>query len=293
LNKFHYPERLIAGMNSRKLIPFAGAGVSKKAIPDHFPTWREFAAEMNTLAQSKGVISPAEHNEIRQLIRTNRLTFVMDLLKSALTQEDYEDLLTSRFEYVDISGANLNTQNLLLRIAGNVIITTNYDRLLEDTFARTFRRSPTSVTFEQSSTIQYSIQDHRRPKEPMIFKIHGDIKSKQSIILSERDYRSLMYDQQTYETVITSMFLNNVFLFVGFSLQDREVLYHLERLRHKFSYITQAHYALMPTLDLTDLEIKQFREAYGVEIIAYDPGDNHAAIDRFLTGALRRKTKGI
>lgn len=289
--KVTYPDRLIAGMRENKIIPFVGAGVSKKSLPDQFPTWSELAADMNALAVGIRSISRKEFNQVSQLIKDNRLTFAMDVLKGALPQEEFENLLTEKFEYIDLKEANLVTQNLVLKMANGIIITTNYDRLIEDAFARTFRKSPTSVTFEGATTIQYSIQDFRRPKEPIIFKIHGDIQNKASIILSERDYRTLIYDHQTYETVITSMFLNNVFLFIGFSMEDREILYHLERLRHRFSYVTQSHYALMPATQVSDLEVKQFRESYGVEILKFDDENGYGEIDKFLAGAIRRKNR--
>lgn len=291
MNSFDYPERLVQGVKSGSVIPFVGAGASKKSMPNHFPTWRELASLMNDRAMKISAISSQEYTEIKQLIKANRLTFVMDALKKSLPREEYESLLAEKFEYVDTTGADLTTQNLILRIAGKLIITTNYDRLLEDAFAKKFRRSPTTATFEQSSSVQYSIQDHRNSGDPTIFKIHGDIKAKNSVILSERDYRSLLYDQQAYEAVVTSLFISNVFLFIGFSLEDREVLFHLERLRHQFSYVTQSHYAVMPSGKHSNLESRQFRELYGVEIITFDPANGYAQIDKFLEGLIRKAGK--
>lgn len=288
MTRFQYSERLVQAGKQGKIVPFVGAGVSKKSLPSHFPTWREVAEELATIAKATNAISKSEFTELSSLIKAQRLTFAVDILKKALPKEEYEDYLSEKFEYVDHSALDLTTQNLLLKASKKVIITTNYDRLLEDAFAKRFRRSPTVATFEQAASVQYSIQDFRHSGDPTIFKIHGDIASKNSIILSERDYRGLLYDHQAYEAVITSMFLNNTFLFVGFSLDDREILFHLERLRHKFGYLSQAHYALIPAGAFSSLEMRQFREAYGVEIITFDKSTEYIEIDKFLNGLLRR-----
>lgn len=288
MTKFTYPERLIFAAKQGQIVPFVGAGVSKKSLPNHFPNWKELASDLASLAYDTKSISKQEFSEIGGLIKSNRLTFAVDILKKSLPREEYESYLIEKFEYIDHKNINLTTQNLLLKISGKVIITTNYDRLIEDAFAKSFKRSPTTATFEQSASVQYSIQDHRNSGDPIIFKIHGDIASKNSIILSERDYRALLYDHQAYDAVITSMFLNNVFLFVGFSLDDREVLFHLERLRHKFSYVSQAHYALLPKNSFSNIEIRQFRESYGVEVITFDKEGGYKEIDTFVRGILRK-----
>ena len=285
------PDRLIRATKSGRLVPFVGAGISKKAMHGLFPSWSELMYEMVDLAQKEGGITSGEQRELIRLLKDGKLTVVADVVKRVLQEETFDRYLDRRFNYSDLSKANLDTQVLLLKISSRLIVTTNYDHLLEDAFARHFRRSPMVATFREAYSVQNATQDYNADTYPLIFKVHGDVRVKDSLILSDRDYRSLLYDHQTYGSVITSIFMNSTMLFVGFSLSDREIMSHLERVRHRLNYVSQSHFALVPKGSVTITELRFFKEAFGVESIEFDAANGYDEIDRILGKLVRERGK--
>lgn len=96
-----------------------------------------------------------------------------------------------------------------------MIITTNYDAFIESLF------------IDQGITPKLYIGNHGFFEETIgwseLYKIHGDIKNPQSIIISAEDYDK--YDSKSIliSAKILSNMIKNPILFIGYSLTDRNV----------------------------------------------------------------------
>jgi SIR2-like domain len=280
------PKRLLEAMRARMLVPFVGAGISKKSLPTKFPNWSEMVSDLSNAAKDTGAISASVNTQILSLIKSGKYLMAVEALKELLPEDLYRSYLQQRFLYTD-KEIDLTTQHLLLRIANRIVMTTNFDRLLEDAFAKEYKKAPSAATYREPHTVQATLQNLSIARNPLIFKLHGDIDDVSSIVFSERDYRRIMFDSQGYENVMTTIFLNYVVLFVGFSLVDREILMHIERLRHRMGYFSEPHFALVPQSRTGDVERMRFRKDYGIEIIEYSDKHNHAEIDTVLKTVLR------
>jgi hypothetical protein len=283
------PPRLLDAVAANKLVPFVGAGISKKTIPGQFPSWSELVAELCEEANRLRVISSIEKKEVTNLIKQGKLTIAAEIVKSVLPADALVAVFDKRFVTGNLNSVDLRTQILILKIASRIVLTTNYDTLLEDAFARHFRFAGNVVTYRDPYSVQNTIQSFDESGPPLVFKIHGTIRDRSSIVLSERDYRSLMFDHEANKTVISTIFMSNVLLFLGFSMNDREVLFHLERMRHQMNYLTQPHFALVAKNHMSGSERKYLRESLGVETIEYDPAHKHAEIDQFLSRLIKVK----
>ena len=102
------------------------------------------------------------------------------------------------------------------------------------------------------------------------------------MILSDRDYKRIMFDEAMYENLMSSMFLNGIMLFIGFSMNDREIIAHIEKLRHRFNYGTSPHFALLSMGSVNRIEAMSYRKEFGIEIVEYSKAFNHRALDDFL-----------
>src|SRR5690606_18669995 len=93
------------------------------------------------------------------------------------------------------------------------VFTTNYDRLLESAFAQMHGRAPNVIT---GTDIAERILS---PRETLI-KLHGDIMTPNSLILSRRDYYRAMATAISQPMNAWAEFIRRPSLAIGYSLRD-------------------------------------------------------------------------
>jgi SIR2-like domain len=118
-----------------------------------------------------------------------------------------------------------------------LVITTNYDRLLEKALGKAgkFPRVAGYTPSLETTT------DHRNPaaNSPIVFKIHGDIASPETIVITDEDYIQFvlrMSSKEPYDPVPLSLkfYLTEwTTLFVGYSLLDYNLRLLFKTLRWK------------------------------------------------------------
>jgi hypothetical protein len=105
----------------------------------------------------------------------------------------------------------------LKRFEWEAIITTNYDDLLERTFADSQTRLVTKVVWDVDLT-------RRRPARTLLLvKMHGDLQDRDSIVLTEEDYRCYEQGRPGVALKVKQLLLEHPSLFIGFSLSDPNV----------------------------------------------------------------------
>jgi SIR2-like domain len=139
-----------------------------------------------------------------------------------------------------------------------LVITTNFDQLLEDALTQSGKHPNVSVyNKDWVPTAQYAGTGDPTSGEPFVLKIHGDIGSPESIVITDQDYihfilriseRSGPYDP------IPSVFKFRLevwpLLFIGYSLLDYNlrVLFEITRWRSDPANI-RVSYSVDPTPD--------------------------------------------
>ncbi len=125
---------------------------------------------------------------------------------------------------------------LLLALPLRLIVTTNYDCLIERAL-RGLRRDP-QVVVEGSHVVQVG-----QGERPCVVKFHGDAESGRHIVLSERDYDTFFETHPVLSMLLEGLLLNHTFLFAGYRLRDpnfRQIYGRVARLladadRHAFA----------------------------------------------------------
>src|SRR5580693_3016807 len=188
-------QRLIDAARTGTLVPFVGAGVSRHAItsdPKAFPTWRDLLKELEDLGEVGEFISVDERQQIDELVGQGKFLMAAQALRSALPPDAIDRLFRERFQPEDARPGELH--RWLVRLKAPLIITTNYDFLLEDAYAEEYKKSAQHLTYKEAAVIQRLLQSHKQWYDrPNIFKIHGSAHSPGEAILSELDYRHLLY----------------------------------------------------------------------------------------------------
>lgn len=279
MNNSHQPpyEDIHTKLSEGKIIPFLGSEASS------FPGMQELIKELtNYLDRQNGyptngeVDLPRIAQYIEDLFGRGGME---DLLIRIIKQDKYQPTLLHR--YLAQLPANL------------LIVTTNYDTLLEKAFAE-INRPLNKVYYDINNLeIQYKTHDSNDydtvyPNDfdinledaTTVFKLHGSIfaenPAKNSLLITEDDYVEL-FSRMGAQTAIPAQFLKefkeNHFLFLGFGLQDwhmRVILHTIRRdwrqskkfnswaIQHKTTRIEQEFWDKRQLLRIYEMTINEF-----------------------------------
>jgi hypothetical protein len=119
-----------------------------------------------------------------------------------------------------------------------LIITTNYDRLFEDALLMA-GKNPTTAVYQPKTTARPEdpLQDPS-PQNPFVFKIHGDINTPESLVITDEDYIDFVLRMTAQDAVnpVPETFYYRLSkwptLFIGYSLRDYNLRLLLKTLRH-------------------------------------------------------------
>jgi hypothetical protein len=271
------PEPLAAAAKTGNLVPFIGAGVSQQAKTDSskpFPNWTDLIGELERIAEVQNRISAADKLEIDGLRSKGKHLMAAQALKDAIPNDLLEEFLYRRF------GDPLAEPGLiherLFQLRPPLILTTNYDLLLEQAYVQVFKKTPVAWTFKQSNEVERFLKCHQPWTHlPIIFKIHGSASHPRETILSERDYRNLRYREHGYRAVLSAIFVTRVVLMLGFSFSDPEIMVLTETLRESLDNRSREDYIVLPRGEKGPVERRRLRDDFGLHVIEYEPTTGH------------------
>ncbi len=244
-----YPIELINDIRLRNVVPFIGTGYS---IPSGIPSWNqlitelinelndEYGADDIEILYNNGIIDNLDAPEIYNILNKGKFK-----LKKMIKDKIDKNLESNEFHHY------------LYQFYFDTIITTNYDKLIEDHYLK----SGSSINKIWKNK-QLAFFDDKRSTQ--LIKIHGTIEDVESVVLSLSDYKNYIKKHKPIYSVISSFFLTKSILFLGFSLQDPNIIKLLEELRISTSSNIRNHYAVLyhPSKE----EIVRIR-ALGIKII--------------------------
>lgn len=217
------PEKLIEFIKEEKCALFVGAGLSKMAGG---PSWLELLKE-----PAKDVLE-IEYNSSDELVKkgNERGKNYKSLISLAndISKKDYIKLRQSiRNQLEDLEPEDFHTK-LLMSLPCKYWVTTNYDHLLEDAAKKRRKSIDQNFRFQAIYDPQQFI--YSKESEVLILKLHGDYSNQGTMIITEDDYRK-KYDTNS-NLIITNfvnLFTKMSFLFLGYSFQDPDLVYLLEK----------------------------------------------------------------
>jgi hypothetical protein len=270
------PEELIAHLKSDNCSLFVGAGLS---IASGLPTWKSM---LNELIKELGKLpfdtASKQEDYLRMMADSNKYLMVAEDLKSTLAKYFYE-YLERRF-----GDAKLNpnkNHEMITSINFQFIITTNYDKLIEKAYAFNRNLFPAVLTNTSSRDIAYKIWN----KEFFIVKAHGDVTiRKDEIVMTEKDYREIMFKNPGFQSALQVMFSTKSMLFVGTSFTDPDFLLLMRYLHSAYHGGGPTHYILIDSKDVLNVESKRYMEDFNLHTIKYSNAKgNFEEITDFLT----------
>ncbi|MCE5359427.1 MAG: SIR2 family protein [Acidithiobacillus sp.] len=150
----------------------------------------------------------------------------------------------------------------LMVLDPDIIVTTNYDKLLEQATDNGYRVHP-----YESETLARDI----RAGNPCIIKLHGSLDNSSRIILTRSDYSRLRVEGAHVLEVLQALFLTRTAFFVGYSMGDPDVQLLLENVFGARGQVA-AHF-LLGEKGMPEYQREVFEYCYGTSLISFAKGD--------------------
>lgn len=246
------PTAVIKAARQAKLVIFVGAGVSRLAGS---PSWNEFADRLMKELVRKELLSFAELNQLNALHPRTKLSIAIDLCQANDIRPDFREILMKKVSQ------ETNTE-IFSRIysLGVPLVTTNYDDWL-DQLAEKDR--PNNALIEVASGPESEIADPGPRMKGRVFyrkddftvekldtsgsvlHLHGSLREPESMVLTTRQYLEHYLDGKVM-TFLERLFEKYIVLFIGYGLEEAELLEHIIRKGKSTSMPSINHYWLFP-----------------------------------------------
>ena len=239
---------------------FVGSGLSSQA---GYPSWPELIGALVAAAKQ----SPnARIGGIEQYEAKSDFFTLAEFARSALGPSEYSAVIREEF------GRPVKPTEAHRVIAATDyrgLITTNYDRLLETATTQFRNMTPNTFKADEISPLVAALYN----PEFFIFKLHGDVASPQSFILTSRDYDRLIVQNPHTRIFLQAVFLNYTVLFIGYSLSDPDFQLVLSELTLIFQNYIPVHFALIP--EPPEFTVDHVLNRMNIQTIPYSSKDGH------------------
>jgi hypothetical protein len=269
------PAGLIEVLKTKKCFAFVGAGISASS---GYPSWKDLLLTLIEVGIKDYGFKTAHAAELKSLLDQDSKFLVVaqelsDLFNRPILVEEIAKYFKGIVEHPS------PVLDSLTKLPFKGVITTNYDQLLENAYAVRLRKIPPYYTYKDAA----NFADALWSGDFFILKAHGDIVRKETIILTERDYRSIIYSHPGYRTMFSSIVTTHSLFFVGVSLNDPETQMLLAHMHHAFDGGGPTHYALVPSETFNETLVSRWRKDFRVQCICYNPSAGHPEVNGFLT----------
>ena len=268
------PKDLIKDYLEGKCGIFVGAGLSQSA---GFPNWKGLLLKMIEKAVADRALDDKHAEECRVLAESsNKYLMLAEELRDVLVT-DFKTVLEEVFNDPEIKPTETHETLVSLK-KNNFIITTNYDQLIEQAFVNK-KVLQTPYKYYEANAIQRQLYQRRF----FLLKAHGDAQTAaDKIVLTDKDYRNLLYKEPGYQSALQSIFTMYSVIFIGCSLDDPELRLLLNYINAAFPEGGIPHYALMSTSTTSETERTRWKKDYNMRIIPISPDENYKDINIFL-----------
>lgn len=260
-------------MRSGNAIPFVGAGVSQAVRlldgTSAFPSWIDLIKELNASVDSTVVDAHLSKSPPSLMKAVGELHDEIDgQLKKGLSTVGLNARIAKRFIVIlkNIDRQTLQTAQHVWNINPHLVITTNYDDILEQ--ACTHDSAATVTKYQRGMLADYQVGKANRP---IVWHLHGHHSTNESIIFSSRDYErqyvSEDREREPSKHILEHLIASHSLVFVGFSFADQWILEQLDNFQVTYGKTLAKHFALIREADCDRLH--PVFERLGVEFVTY------------------------
>lgn len=214
----------------------------------------------------------ADRAELARLTTQRRYTELAEHCRTRLGRERFHaivrDALTTTAELP-------STHVDIVRTPYSCVVTTNFDTLLEDAYARYagfVPRTPTGAELGQQGTLLLD-------EAFFILKAHGDAARPETMVFTADDYRRIIHATPAFQAVLGGILLTHAVLFVGYSLNDVNFRLLLDNQLTVFNGHVPPRYALLSGVGPAEADL--LWQTAKLQVLSY-PDGQHDQVGKFL-----------
>ena len=210
------PDEIIhAGLNG-ELVLFVGSGVS---ILLGLPSWAELAQKTLHALREKGLLNFSELEQIKSLDPKKQLS-----IAKLIAEENEHSLdLTGHFKKT-VEGNSIYKS---INDIGCACVTTNYDELLAPRFDEG-KENPDKSTSIKAKQIRVNFFAKHLNEPGTVIHLHGSISKPETMVITTKEYLE-HYDHENVQHFLRELFAKKIVLFIGYGLEEAEILEHVLR----------------------------------------------------------------
>lgn len=260
------PEVLVRACLAGECVLVTGGGLAAQA---GLPTWTELLA--NFLSHLEATDQGGDWSYVRNQLLQGNHSLAYDLMESRRKLGDLQATIVEDF------GKKVEVPSWLSEFFRSVplagVLTITPDNLVERA-AR--RKDPLVFTYDTSTEYSRLIRD----RQFFVGKLYGDLSSPKKLVVTAKQYGSILDGLPELKTFIASVFSSKHLLFVGISPDGILDLLEASGIRQSGSL---THYALVP--ERSDLQVLQerFQSKYDITLLRYRPTSGFPEVPRFLS----------
>ena len=198
-------DQLVKCMEEGAVVPFLGAGLS---VAGGFPSWEDHLRQ-------QGRTAGIDHEHIEELLTSGKYETVIEEIENIRGRDVFTQEIRDVFSR---TGEITETTLLLTELFSDTILTTNYDRLIEQAFD-TGKENGFQI-INATNALENPAVDR-----VTIYKLHGDIQNPARCILSKNQYDAAYGNDELdislpIPKLLSYHFRNSSLLFLGCSLNN-------------------------------------------------------------------------
>ena len=251
---------------SEKPLALVGAGAS---VPLGLPTWTQLLQELEP------DLPPLHVDYLKALQEDRDLLWRAEEYRRMIGAETYRAFLRRRFgatRPVELTDTIVS----LVRLPFRHFLTTNYDDVILKAHAVAQVPVPTVLNWWREDDVRTFIFGLRSSDGGrLLMHLHGRHNEPQSIVLTDSDYTDRYVRAAETARKLFAVFATERVVFVGFSLNDPDLMALLREVNAMIRSDEPRHFAVMgleqPIME--SWERNRLRRRYGVNVIFYNNAD--------------------
>lgn len=275
-----WPKTLVRGLAYDNLTILFGAGVPHEL---NFPLWDELIDKIYN--DNNNTLGEVENNEVNQYIKSKDYMNAIELLDFK-NHEGVYDYLSNEFYIDDFKHEEIMNSNekLLFDLNAGVYLTTNIDNSLEEVKGVSGKRASHIYSYEDEEDIRDKVISYNSETDPLIVRLHGDLKKKSSLIFTQSQYTKInKKDYFVFKQLLPALFLITTVLIIGYSVSDPDIKLILEK-GSKIRGSKNNIFFLNADKNLSEHKKRMFWSRFGIQVvdIYYESNDINSNLKKSL-----------
>lgn len=279
IDDFHLEnfEDLLRSAVNRNLVLVIGAGVSKNVRKEggkELPDWKGLLREIATTLPSD-----IDKKLFDEMISQKNYLEAADYLSNFCKDADIHRKIYNAVDKNISNTIKSEWHKNITILNPRIIVTTNYDRILEKYFRINSENDNNSLQYQvihPESSVNKLVRLLRQDR-PVLIKMHGTCDDSEEItglVLSSSQYsRNISKNKKMYD-ILRSLLLTKTFLFLGYSIDDPDFRMMLQETKYYEDSGLRAHHYMISS-GVSDYRKNVLEKAYDIRVIEYSSEKGH------------------